>query len=258
MNRDPSRSPERGLGANFGFLASPPSLGRIVARAQVFCALLLRATLEDHPDREEALGIVAAQQEWLIAAGAALELEPHERRLLGTECGALTTLERERCGWLGEAAVMISWALRRTSLPAPGVSADASQVAASLGFLDDSGVTLRTRAQLRSREALLGALELVELADSRLAQAQSSAAPVSLARWRSPGYAWPEEVASFEFVADDLAVDGQPLANLPPARVFGAWRALRERRCAGLWLLGSAKLYSEVAAAAGDKPLPAG
>jgi hypothetical protein len=153
---------------------------------------------------------------------------------------------------------MLGWALRRTPLPAPGVSADASQVAASLGFLDDSGVSLRTRAQLRSRESLLGALELVELAGSRLAQALDSQSAVSLARWRSPGYAWPEDVAPFEFVADDLALDGQPLAALPPGRLFGAWRALRERRCAGLWLLGSAKLYSEVAAAAGERTAAAG
>jgi len=251
MHRDPSRDSARGPGAHFGFLASPPPLPRIVARAQVFCALLLRAALEDHPDRDEAAAIATAQREWLVAAGAADELEPPEQALLAAACGELPDAERERCGWLGEAALMLAWALRRTPLPAPGESADASRVATGLGFLDDSGLGLGSRAQLRPRNALLAAVELVDVAGARLAQALEAPARVSLARWRSPGYTWPEGVVPFEFADDDLALGGRPLSSVPAPRLLSAWRRTHERRCAGLWLLGAARRYSEVAAIPG-------
>ncbi len=227
----------------------------------MLCALLLRATLEGDatdPDRERARALMAAVEEWLTASGADSELEPLERRILAAAPGSLSADDQARCGWLGEGAVVIAWALGRAQLPAAGVAGDASRVAEDLEFLADSGGTLYTRARLRPRASLLQALELIELAGSRLWAALEPAATAerapSLARFRSADYSWPEGVAPFEFVADDLALDGHALAALPRTRLVAAWCAMRERRRAARWLLGAATLYSEADGAAEPEP----
>jgi hypothetical protein len=252
--RPPRRS--RGLGADFGFLAAPPPLARIVARAHLCCALLLRTELDTEPHSAEAGAILATLRGWLERAGASVELEPQESAALGAPRGALSAEQRERCGWLGEAAGVFGWALRRGPLPAPGAAADSPVIAEGLGFLSAEGESLGKRAQLRPRAEVLAALELLEVAGARLRRSLEPAATrgtarLSLARWRDPDYPWPEDMMRFSFVGDDLGLEGRAPEDLPLAQRFTAWRALLERRRAALWLLGAATHYSAVAVGEG-------
>lgn len=233
-------------GTHFGFLANPPPLPRIVSRAFVACALVMRVQVDAHPEHGEAADLLGSVRGWLEASGCDGELEPAERTMLDRPLGALPADEAERFGWYGELAVVLAWAIQRCAIPAIGQPADALEVAGSLDWLTEQGAMLRTGARLRPREQLSSYLEVAAAADWRLQLAAASKDHLSMARWRPDRMTWPPDVAPFEILDDDLAVAGKRVTALDARTLLRVARTVRERHRAASWLLGQATVYSGV------------
>lgn len=251
----------------FGFLPSPPPLPRIAARALISCALAQRVELEpaDHAvvDAQTLEGLnelLELSFDWLHQQGLDAELSGSERAALQQPAGTLGEALREHFEHRAEAAAVIAWALRRAPIPAFDVDADAAEIAAALGWLDDAGTTLGSTARLRSREEVGAYLDAVSAVHWRLRQQARSArlidadardedgpVGVSLARWRPDRHAWPEDVTPLQLAADDdLALQGRSLAEASAQQLLAAWQRVRERHHATLWLLGQQRDYDAI------------
>jgi hypothetical protein len=234
-------------GTHFGFLATPQPLPRIVSRAFVCCALVMRVQIDHHPEHGDAADLLGSVRGWLETSGCDAELEPGERASLDHPLGRLDPGEIDRYGWYGEAAAVLAWSVQRFDLPGIGRAVDALEVAGALDWLTEQGAMLRTGARLRPREQLSALLEVVGAADWRLKQVAVAPQPVSMTRWSSGGMQWPPDVARFDLVDDDLAIGGRPVTQVDARKLLNAARAVRERHRAALWLLGQASAYSDVA-----------
>ncbi len=249
----------------FGFLPSPPPLPRIAARALVSSALAQRIEIEppagaalDAETLEGMTELIELSMDWLRRHGLDAELSGSERAALQQPAGALDEALRERFALRGEAACVIAWALRCAPLPAFDVDADAAAVAEALGWLDDAGATLGTRARLRSREEVGAYLDAVSAVHWRLRQqarpaedgakhGEESAVAVSMARWHPDRHAWPEGVTPLALAPDDdLALGGRSIGEASAPQLLAAWERVRERHRATLWLLGQQRDYDAV------------
>ncbi len=245
----------------FGFLPSPPPLPRIAARALASCALAQRIEIEpptgaalDAETLEGMTELIELSMDWLRRHSLDAELSGSERAALQQPAGTLDAALRERFAHRGEAACVIAWALRCAPLPAFDVDADAAAVAEALGWLDDAGATLGTRARLRSREEVGAYLDAVSAVHWRLRQqarppedGEEQAVAVSMGRWHPDRHAWPEDVTPLALAPDDdLALGGRSIAEASAPQLLAAWERIRERHRATLWLLGQQRDYDAV------------
>jgi hypothetical protein len=243
----------------FGFLPSPPPLPRMVARAMACCALAQRVELEppageavDAATRAGSDELLQLSLEWLGRHGMEAELSATEHAALAAATGSLDPDARERFADAGEGAAVIAWALRCAALPPFDADADAAAIAASLGWLAESGTTLGSRARLRSREELGAALDAIGAVHWRLrARAEPAAGVgagvVSMARWQPDRFAWPEDMTPLELAPDgDLALDGQPIAAVTDPQLLAGLRRLQARHRAILWLLGQQRDWDAI------------
>jgi len=231
---------------HFGFLANPQPLPRIVSRALIACALVMRVQIDRHPEHGEAADLLGSVLGWLEASGCDEEIEADERAVLDRPLGRLQREEGERFAWYGELAGVLAWAIQRYTLPAIDQPADALDVAGALDWLTEQGKALRTTARLRPREQLSAMLEVVAAADWRLQLAAASKDRLSMARWRADRMTWPPDVTPFAIKDDDLAVNGQAVNAIDGRTLLRTARTLRERHRAALWLLGQSSTYSGV------------
>jgi hypothetical protein len=229
----------------YGFLPAPPTLARTAARALVSCAIAQRIELEQEAGAE-AQQLVDAGLQWLQAQGLARELEPAEHALLATPLGQLDAALRDSFGARAEAACVIGWALRRTSIPGFDTDADGAAVAESLGWLGDDVTALATETRLRHRDEVAALLDILGAVHWRLRERSVSDAAITMTRWTPGAYAWPEDVTPLELADEDLALGAVPIRELAGPRLFSTLLRIRERHRAASWLLGQERLYGEI------------
>jgi hypothetical protein len=236
------------LAQNYGMLASPPPLQVVVARAFISCALTMRAQLEQHDDAAAIPALLKQAVDWLNEHGFARLLGDEETAALCCAPGALDPVLQQRYALLGEAAAVLAWALRRSSLPAPDVAVDAADIAASLGFLSDHGAALATTARLRDRDETARYADIAGALHWRIQRQMTEPAPLLMHHWRSDQLAWPDAVAPAQFVDDDLALGGMAVSALANQALLPWLLQAAERHRAALWLLGQNRDYWQVAA----------
>lgn len=133
-----------------------PSRARIERRLVVLVAVAARTLTEyDGRDLQEARAGIA---QWVHAAGASAELEPHEAAILQRPAGQVDDAELAYGTWQIEAAAVLAWALELLDeLPPYDQAIDPSLLSATLGF-PDAGRTRTVLAAGRRRfQALVDA-----------------------------------------------------------------------------------------------------
>jgi hypothetical protein len=224
----------------------PPSAQRVAARALIMAVVSCRAMIEKDARKHGAEQLRQQLLPWLQTIGAADELEPMETNLIRTSLGKLDAKAVLNATWQSEGMVALAWVLGYSELPPVHRQCEPSDVANSMGFLDDREFTPLHVPRLRDEA------EIDEMRDTcltlhwRLRQFSFDSA-----RMDFRGFAEKCEWASMrlthlEIIDDDLAIDGVRIDKVE----FKRWREVlsitQERHRAFNWLLGFETLYSQV------------
>ena len=233
----------RSRGLDVEFRLPTPAPARIARRALVLAALACRGELEAHAADADARAIDATVRGWLVESGLLEAFEAPERLLLDPPLGALGTVDAAVATAFGEGAAVLAWSLGRCTLPAIDVDADASAVAATLGWLDPEVGPALEAARLRPRTDLLLLAEALEVAHWRLADGRAA----SLAQFAPGRVHVAADAAPLPLAPNgELLIGGVPLAEVSDAARSAAVRRIRERRRALNWLLGQAADYASL------------
>lgn len=201
----------------------PPA--RLGDRLVVLLALAARAHAE-----YVGQGAVEARDDivaWVLAAGAAEEVDPDERAMLLAAPGSLNAAALADASWQVEAAAVLAWALGLLDgLPPFDRATDPAILGEALGFPDGA----RTRAVLgaarsRGQEAIDHEAERYAAVGRRLLAATGEA---------GDGAGLPPPPAAL--AASSIAVAGRPIAEADPAAVEVALEITATRLRALRWL----------------------
>jgi hypothetical protein len=210
----------------------------------VLAAVTMRGYLEnegkgDTPEYHQKMLV------WLAKHSVGLEFEPAERKLVGTPIGRLTADQGAAALWRAEGFGVLAWALGYGALPPHDQEVSQHKTAKALGFMKKDGVldkpALISKGDIeryaataraihwRLREATLrnGKVDMVAL---------SAAAP-----WRGTF-----ELKGVALIDNDLAIAGRAIHRASPGTLSNAASIAEERLVAVNWLIGRAKLYSQI------------
>jgi hypothetical protein len=230
-------------GINVEFRLPTPAPERIARRALVLAALACRGELETHAQDPDARAIAVTVRDWLSASGLIEAFEAPEHALLDPPLGTLAPGEAAVAALCGEDAAVLAWSLALGEMPAIDVDADASAVAATLGWLDPGIRLALETVRLRPRTDLLLLAEALEVAHWRLADGRAaSLAQFAAGRIPVAGNAAPLPLAP----NGDLLIDGVWPAEAGNAAVAATVRRIHARRRALNWLLGQAADYASI------------
>ena len=224
----------------------------VAAKAQVFAALTVRATLEADPAQPRAEELRAGSARWLRNVGAwELAVEPLEERILGAPLGGLSSGESIDCRWASEDLAVLAWALRLGERPREWEPVDATPLLRAVRFMQPDGVTFHEQAALREGaqlRAYFKRLSLVRWASHEARLLSSGRDPASLAglvevlRERL-------DQAGIELAEADLAEGRAEVARIGPAGLSGESMLpglLVVRQAAAEWLVaGRAAFWDE-------------
>lgn len=127
----------------------------VAAKAQVFAALTVRATLEADPEQPRAEELRAGSARWLRNVGAwELAVEPRDERVLSTPLGGLSRGELVDCRWASEDLAVLAWALGLGPQPPEWEPVDASPLLRAVRYMQPDGEGLREGVTLRASPAL--------------------------------------------------------------------------------------------------------
>ncbi len=237
---------QRSTGGHFGFLASPPTLARTVARAAAHCAIIQRIALESSPADPSLEELLTYSINWLKDNNFFKELEEAEKKLVIAPFGTLTKKIIDPYSAYAETACIIAWALRCAVIPAFDTDADAAEIALQLGWLTDAGAQLKTTAHLRDRTEISQVLDVMSVVHWRLIEHLQRSTKISLQSWSADIYAWPEGVTPVALIHEDLQLEGKSIMEQSSKQLLSALRRIHERHRALLWLLGQARHYSNI------------
>jgi hypothetical protein len=141
------------IGRDWRFEEIMRQAAQVARRAVAMTALAFRASLEvtDHPRSTELSGGILG---WLESAGAASELEPIERDLLGTPYRQLDKQQIGDAHWSGEGAWILAWAIGHAELPSLCEPVDCRPLFERLRIMRPEVHDLLTGARLRSDDEL--------------------------------------------------------------------------------------------------------
>jgi hypothetical protein len=207
-------------------------------------AVTLRAYLET--ERAADTGEYHARVlEWIQRAGIASEFEPAEASLVAAPIGALTRKQATAAIWRSEGLGVLAWSLGQGAIPAHDEEDDQQATAKRLGFMSD--------ARVLEQPSLIGLSERKRYARQargiqwRLREVALRRRPVDLVRFAArPPFGEPFDLEGVPLVGKDLSLGGLAVHKASLAAVRNALSIAEERHVAANWLIGTARLYSEV------------
>ncbi len=224
----------------------PPSPQRIARRGLVLAAVVCRSALEDSAGDPKAEAFRRDVVAWLDAAGAVAEAEPGEASRLQAPLGTLTERQVIDASWRGEGLGVLAWALGRCELPAYDTTVKSPDVADRLGFMERAGSELVREARLRDPHVIEQLADRLLALHWRLREFSLRPAAMDFVAFARTAYFGPQDVEGLRLAANDLAIHGRPLMDVPERRWRECLSIARERQQAANWLAGQQVLYSEV------------
>lgn len=221
-----------------------PSAKRVALRALVLSAVTLRAYLEKEraPDTAQYKSRVLL---WIRGAKISKEFEPAEESLVASPIGALARKQATAAIWRSEGLGVLAWSLGHGLLPPHDEEVDQQATAKRLGFMSD--------ARVLEQPVLIGLSERKRYARQargiqwRIREASLRRRPVDLVRFAArPPFGEPFDLDGVPLVGKDLSLGGVAVHKASRAAVRNALSIAEERHVAAKWLIGAARLYSEV------------
>ncbi|HEY2472587.1 MAG TPA: DUF4272 domain-containing protein [Terracidiphilus sp.] len=213
---------------------------RALALAYVVCRAMI--DVDPNPNAKKMSEMILF---FINGVGLTPDLLPHELRMLNTPFGKLKLDECASTSWLSEGMVTLAWALGLADLPDPRTKCHPGPPSMGLGMFRPGTKERLSQAALRDPAEI----------DMKFSTYLSF-------NWRIGHFVLhPEEKMDFiarlkdpnsphllvdelEFIDDDVAIDGMPLANVPHDRAGEVAFIVRERFNAFKWLQGYSEQYS--------------
>lgn len=225
---------------------TPPTAGRVMARAMVLATVACRGSIEQDAGSDEAEALREDLPAWLEHAGALREAEPGELALLNSPLGAVAPQAAIDASWRGEGLAVLAWALGRFELPPHDTLVDPKEAADSVGFFEEDAAELIAAARLRPAEELKRFAQRTFALHWRLREFSLRPAAMDFARAAYDAWFGPMTVDGLPLADGDLAVGGLPLAKAEPGDVLTWLSIAQERHQAANWLIGQGAVYSKV------------
>jgi hypothetical protein len=225
---------------------NPPTAKRVAERALVLASLACRGAIEQDAGTTKAEEFRGKVSEWLKRSGMEREIEPAEHDILLTPLGKLSKEQHASATWQAEGLVVLAWALCRAGLPSYESTANAKQIADSLGWLTDEAARFCQAAELRPTAEIQAVADKLFALDWRLADFQLRKTSMNFQEFAQTAWFGPLNVQGLQFVNDDLSVGGMAISEANE-EARGMCRLITmNRRRAAEWLLGKTEIYSEV------------
>ena len=222
-----------------------PTPERIQRRALALTCVAYRANMElDHDAKHAAEGILGLR-EWLSnAPDVRNELEQSELEAVETQLGEMTQQQVRDGTWRAEGIAALGWALSVDDFPDFQVSGNGPAIARALGFLS---TPLPPAPARRADDELTTQQRRQFSIHWRLREFQLRRESINYLKTATTGWiAHLMDITDLPLSANDLAIDGAPIALADPDRIAHCLSIARERHHAMNWLVGEAPLYSDV------------
>jgi hypothetical protein len=223
----------------------PPSAARVAARCGVLVALSYRAWLETadaFDERADSHARLVALAEPALAA----EVDPAERDRIARPLGGFAPQESIDLSWLVEGAAVLAWALGLHEPPPADESATGDETADGIEFLARPW-TFPTRAERRDEEEIEDRFAAALAYHWRMREHRLHGKPVAFEAYVD-SCDWARLSTTGLDVDGDLRLRGTPVSRAPRAVVEECTGLAAERHRAFEWLVGSARLWSDVSA----------
>jgi hypothetical protein len=231
-----------------GGTARPPGAKRVARRAAVLMAVVGRGVVERELRSKRITDEHAARMhdrllDWLSGLRVETEFEPTEDALLQAATGRLSEPHFVGALWRVEGLAVLGWAMGRLDLPRYDELVSIDAVWDGLGFLETDQVKeWLTKPPLRPRDQLEPVRRQMHLYSRRLDEFQQHPQAVDFQSAAADG---PADVAPFELIDGDLALNGRRIDQAPPGVVEACRNIAVERSRAINWLCGGSDRYSE-------------
>lgn len=224
---------------------NPPSTKRVADRALVLASLCCRGAIEQDAGNLKAEDFRLRVFEWLKQSGADAEAEPGEHSVLLTPLGKLSTEQHASATWQAEGLMVLAWALHRTELLDYESTADAKDIADSIGWLTREAATLKA-CQLRAATEIQTLADKLFALDWRQADYQLKKTSLNFEEFAKTAWFGPLNVEGLKFVRGDLSIGGVAISDAGEETRGMCRLTTVNRRRAAEWLLGQTEIYSEV------------
>jgi len=228
------------------FVPTPPAPERVAARALVLATVSCRGLIEEDAGKSGAEELRQGLLPWLEAVGAADELEPSEIDLISTPLGDLDPKKGLDASWRSEGAVALAWVLGYAELPTVQAQCEPSDIANSMGFLDDRENTPMHSPRLRDAAEINRRRDTYLTLHWRLRQRSIDPAPMNLVAYVETCAWGPLRLDELEILDNDLAINGVRIDKLKDRKYHEVLSITQERHQALNWLEGFEQIYSQV------------
>ncbi|HET6572225.1 MAG TPA: DUF4272 domain-containing protein [Fimbriiglobus sp.] len=228
--------------------ARPPGAKRVARRTAVLMAVVGRGVVErelrlKRITDEHAAGMHDRLLGWLSSLRVETEFEPTEDALLQAATGRLSEQHFVSALWRVEGLAVLGWAMGRLDLPRYDELTSIDAVWDGLGFLETDQVKeWLTKPPLRPRDQLEPVRRQMYLLSRRLDEFHQSPQAVD---FRPATADEPFDVAPFELIDGDLALQRRRIDQAPPGVVEACRHIAAERSRAINWLCGGSDRYSD-------------
>jgi len=225
---------------------TPQTADRVAARAMVLSSISCRGAIERDFEKPGAEVLRQRILPWLVTIGVSSELEPIEKDLLETPLGKLDSRNALNSQWRSEGLVVLAWALKWAELPRPQDQCDPSELANSLGFLDERRNTPLHNPALRPNEEIETWGDTYLTLHWRLRLITSYPGTMDFIEVVDKCEWGPLRIDQLEIVENDVAIDGVRIDKIDAKKHGELLSIARERHQAFNWLLGFERIYSRV------------
>ncbi len=224
----------------------PPTAQRVAARALALSCVSCRGCIEQDAEKPEAETFRKKVVAWSHDIGIRSELEEWELRFIETQLGKCADSQLVTdATWIGEALVVLAWAMGIHDLPPYDQSPLPAHVANSIGFMKPKAETALADPRIRAHSELQHFGDFIFSLHWRLRQFNLDHKPMDFRETAKTAWFGPLVIDGMEFVDDDLAVRGVSLSSAEPNLVRACLSMAVERHRAANWLLGYSEVYSE-------------
>lgn len=224
----------------------PPSAERVAARAIILSAVSCRGFIEKDANNPKAEDLRQRVYSWLREIGVYDEAEEHECKILSTPLGSLQEKSVVNASWKSEGMVVLAWALGKVSLPDYEKECEPSEIANTLGFLNDRISTPLANPHLLSYSDIEYWADAYLTLHWRLRQYHLNPVAINFETYVEACTWGPLSLAEIELVDGDLAIAGARLDRVDESTVRNLISITQERHQALNWLLGEESIYSQV------------
>jgi hypothetical protein len=228
------------------FEPNPPTAERVAARALVLSVVSCRGLIEKDAGKRGAEEFRQRLLPWLEHVGAAEELESDEAALISTPLGELDRKKGLDASWRSEGMTVLAWVLGCTELPPVHIQSEPSEVANSMGFLEEREDTPLYRPHMRAETEIDQRRDTYLTLHWRLRQYSIDAASMDFCTYVAACEWATLRLDELEILDRDLAIGGVRIDRVKSSKYREVLSITQERHHAFNWLLGFEEIYAEV------------